>query len=211
MAAGSFEARARRIATLPNGLTVARLAILGAALAALFAAHSRVVAVALLAAAGGTDFLDGYLARRFDQVSELGKVLDPSVDRAVIAASVVAITVYGASPPWLAGVVFGREAVVALAALALAARGAPRIDVLFVGKAGTFGLMCAFPLLLLGDAPGAAAHALAEAGWVLVWPALACSALAALAYVPRARRALVLARAGRPLGSAARNVRACSP
>ncbi len=100
---------------------------------------------------GVTDFLDGYLARRFHQVSTLGKVLDPVADRLVLVTGILAITVYGAVPAWLAGVVLGRELVVSLAVLALAAMGARRIDVLWVGKAGTFGLLCCFPLFLLGD------------------------------------------------------------
>ena len=86
--------------------------------------------------------------------------------------------------------VLGREVAVSGAVLALAAIGARRIDVLWVGKAGTFGLMCCFPLFLLGDAGTGWARDLHNVTWVLVVPALAFSFVAAVAYVPVARRAL---------------------
>ena len=190
--------RHTRVWTVPNALSAARLLLLAAFLVALFARHDRLLAAVLLALAGTTDFLDGYVARRFDQVSELGKVLDPTVDRIVLGTSIVAMLVYGAVPAWLGGVVIGRETFIALAALALAARGARRIDVRFIGKAGTFGLMSSFPLLLVGDGPGAAARALTVSGWVLCVPALALSLAAILAYVPDARRALAVAKGTPP-------------
>ena len=107
--------------------------------------------------AGVTDFLDGYVARRFGQVTTLGKVLDPTVDRLVLGTAVVLIVVVGAVPVWLASLVLAREALVTLLALVLAGLGARRIDVTFLGKAGTFGLMWCFPLFLWGTrrrAPG---------------------------------------------------------
>ena len=72
---------------------------------------------------GVTDFLDGYVARRLHQVSTLGKVLDPTADRLVLVTGVIAIAVYGAVPGWLAGVVLGRELLVSVAVLVLAALG----------------------------------------------------------------------------------------
>jgi len=179
-----------RILTVPNLLSVGRLGLLALFLWLLFGANERIAAVVVLAVAGGTDFVDGYVARRFNQVSTLGKVLDPTADRVVLATGVVAITVYGAVPSWLAAVVLGREAAVSLAVVGLAAAGAKRIDVLWVGKAGTFGLMGCFPLFLLSDATGTWAEVLRDATWVLVVPALALSFAAAISYVPHARRAL---------------------
>ncbi|MGH9297803.1 MAG: CDP-alcohol phosphatidyltransferase family protein [Acidimicrobiales bacterium] len=179
-----------RIFTLPNLLSIGRLGLVVVFCWLLFGAHERVAAVIVLAAAGSTDFVDGYVARRFDQVTTLGKVLDPTADRIVLATGIIAIAVYGAVPPWLAGVVLGRELVVSLAVLALAALGARRIDVLWVGKAGTFGLMTCFPLFLLSYARAGWAHDLRDVTFVLLVPALALSFAAALSYVPLARRAL---------------------
>lgn len=179
-----------RVWTVPNLLSVLRIGLLALFAWLLLGAGARVLATVVLVLTGATDFLDGYVARRFGQVTTLGKVIDPTADRIVLGTAVVVITVYGATPAWLAGLVLGREALVSLAVLVLAALGAPRIDVVWLGKAGTFGLMGCFPLLLLGDARAAWAQDVREVAWVLLVPALALSFAAAVAYVPLARRAL---------------------
>ena len=102
-------------------------------------------------------------------------MLDPVADRLVLVTAVIAIAVYGAVPGWLAGLVLGRELLVSVAVLVLAALGAKRIDVLWVGKAGTFGLFCCFPLFLLGDEDASWAHVLTDVTWVAVVPALILS------------------------------------
>ncbi|HET9092935.1 MAG TPA: CDP-alcohol phosphatidyltransferase family protein [Acidimicrobiales bacterium] len=189
-AGGAEEEGLDRVLTVPNLLSVGRLGLLALFCFLLFGADERVAAVVVLAVAGATDFVDGYVARRFHQVSTIGKVLDPTADRIVLGTGVIAIALYGAVPGWLAGVVLGREVVVSLAVVVLAALGARRIDVLWVGKAGTFGLMAAFPLFLLADAGSTWAHVLGDVTWVLLVPSLALSFLAAVSYVPLARRAL---------------------
>jgi cardiolipin synthase len=179
-----------RIWTIPNLLSVGRLALLGVFLWLLFGRHERILADVVLAVTGATDFLDGFVARRLHQVTTLGKVLDPTADRIVLAVGVIAIAAYGAVPWWLAGVVLGRELLVSAAVLVLAAMGTRRIDVLWVGKAGTFGLMGCFPLFLLSDTTANWGRTLHDVTWVLMAPALAFSFAAAVAYVPLARRAL---------------------
>ncbi|HVC26122.1 MAG TPA: CDP-alcohol phosphatidyltransferase family protein [Acidimicrobiales bacterium] len=179
-----------RVATVPNALSIARVLLVGVYLELLFGAADRVGATVVLAIAGTTDFADGYIARRFDQVTTLGKVLDPVADRILLGAAISSMIAYGAVPVWLAAAVLGREGVVAGTVLVLAARGAPRIDVSRTGKAATFGLMVCFPLLLLGHGRGAWAHAADVAGWVLAGPSLALSLIAALGYIPTARRAI---------------------
>jgi len=185
-----------RVLTVPNLISLGRILLLGLFLWLLFGADRRILATIVLMVIGVTDFLDGYLARRFHQVSTLGKVLDPLADRLVLVTGVLAITIYGAVPAWLAAVVLGRELVVSLAVVALAALKARRIDVLWVGKAGTFGLLCCFPLFLLGDQHVVWARVLTDVTWVAVAPALVLSFLAAAAYLPLARRALEEARQG---------------
>lgn len=169
---------------------MSRIVLLGVFCLLLFAWDKRIAATLVLMVVGVTDFLDGYLARRFHQVSTLGKVLDPVADRLVLVTGVISIAVYGAVPGWLAGVVLGRELVVSVAVIVLAALGAKRIDVLWVGKAGTFGLLCCFPLFLLGDDKATWGRVLTDVTWVAVVPALVLSFLAAAAYVPLARKAL---------------------
>lgn len=202
-ATGDEEAGLDRIWTVPNLLSVGRLVLVGVFLWLLFSEHERIAATVVLMVTGTTDFLDGYVARRLHQVTTLGKVLDPTADRIVVGSGVIAIAAYGAVPWWLAGVVLGRELLVSAAVLALAAIGARRIDVLWFGKAGTFGLMCCFPLFLLGDTHADWARVLRDVTWVAVVPALAFSFMAAVAYVPIARLALAERSAPPATGTAA--------
>jgi cardiolipin synthase len=178
-----------RVWTVPNVISFARILLLGVFCWLLIGPDSRIAATVVLMVVGATDFLDGFLARRFHQVTTLGKVLDPVADRVVLVTGVLAITAYGAVPVWLAVVVLGRELLVSAAVVVLAALKAKRIDVLWVGKAGTFGLLCCFPLFLLGDEHSSWARVLTDVTWVAVVPALMLSFAAAASYLPLARRA----------------------
>src|SRR5688500_14819233 len=134
--------------TIPNAVTLIRLACLPLFLYLLFGRDDRSSAAWLLAAIGATDWLDGYLARRLHQVSTFGKVLDPTADRLVFLVGAVALLIDGSVPRWFAIATLVREGFVAMVALALAAAGARRIDVTFVGKTATLGLLMAYPLFL---------------------------------------------------------------
>jgi cardiolipin synthase (CMP-forming) len=154
-------------------------------------------AAILLGVLGATDWVDGFVARRFNQVSTLGKVLDPTADRLLLGVGVVAIMIDGSVPLWLGIVVLAREVLVSGAVVALALAGARRIDVQWVGKAGTFALMFAFPLFLVAHSDAGwhdVAHVLA---WLFAIPAVCLSWYAAVTYVPLGRRALREGRADR--------------
>ena len=180
-----------RILTIPNVITVARLLCVPIFLWLLFDQHKRAEAAFLLGALGATDFADGYIARHFHQVSTVGKVLDPLADRVLLMVGASAILVDGSVPPFIAWATLVREVLVAGAFLLLAALGARRIDVQWAGKAGTFGLMFAFPLFLMGHDQGFSPHKLAEfLGWCCAIPALILAWYAAITYLPMARRAL---------------------
>jgi cardiolipin synthase len=194
---GAGEARVDRVLTLPNAVTAARLAAVPVFLWLLFGVKDRLAAAALLAALGATDWVDGWLARRLGQVSTLGKVLDPVADRVLLGVAVVAIMVDGDVPLWLGAAVLAREALVSAAVVGLAAMGAARIDVVWVGKAGTFGLMFAFPLFLAAGSSVSWHHAAFVAAWVFAVPGLILSWYAAGAYIPLARRALARGRPSR--------------
>lgn len=185
-----------RILTIPNVITVGRLCLLPVFLWLLFANDDRANAAWLLAALGTTDFLDGYIARHFNQVSELGKVLDPVADRLLLFVGVGGILVDGSVPTWFALAVLVREALVAGATLALAALGARRIDVTWFGKAGTFGLMIAFPLFLASESTLGWADQAETFAWIAGLPGLGLSWWAAVLYVPMARNALQDGRGG---------------
>jgi len=186
-----------RILTVPNAITLVRLACLPLYLYVLLGLDDRVGAALLLAALGATDWLDGYVARRFHQVSNVGKVLDPVADRLLFLVGVGAIIVVDGAPLWFCWVVIAREVFVSVAALVLAMLGAARIDVTWVGKAGTFGLMCAFPLFLAGSSTISSAPILEALAWMCGVPGLLLAYFAAVAYVPIGLRSLREGRAGR--------------
>ena len=186
-----------RVVTIPNLLSVIRLLCIPLFLWLLFSREDRAAAAYLLGALGATDWVDGYVARHFNQVSNLGKVLDPTADRLLLGVGIVAVLIDGSVPRLIAVLVLVREVVVGLAVVALAAMGAARIDVTWVGKAGTFCNMFAFPLFL-GGASDLSWHETAQAlGWAFAIPGLVLSYFAAAAYVPLARKALAEGRQAR--------------
>lgn len=187
-----------RIWTVPNVISVVRLLMIPVFLYLLFGRDNRAGAAGLLAFLGATDWVDGYIARHFDQTSTLGKILDPTADRLMLLVSVAAIIIDGAIPPAVAVLVLVREGAVAIAALVLAAMGARRIDVTWYGKAGTFGLMFAIPFFLTAESTIGwrdTAHVLA---WVCVIPGLVFGYIAAVQYIPLGRKALREGRVGSP-------------
>lgn len=179
-----------RIFTVPNVITLVRLACIPVFLWLLFGAHRQTAAAILLAVLGATDWVDGHVARRFHQVSTLGKVFDPVADRVLVGTSVIAIIVYGAVPVWFGVATVAREAVVSIAVLVLASLGAKRIDVLWVGKAGTFALMFSYPAFLLGHGTAHWQTPIRDIAWVTGIIGLVLAWIAAGSYIPVARHAL---------------------
>jgi cardiolipin synthase len=190
-----------RILTVPNLITLVRLSCLPLFVYLLLGAEDEAAAGFLLAALGATDWVDGYVARRFHQVSTVGKVLDPLADRLLFFVAIVTIIVAGAAPLWFCIAVLVREVAVAGATLVLAALGARRIDVTWYGKAGTFGLMFAFPLFLAGASDLSWADVGLALAWVCGIPGLALSYTAAVMYVPLGAAALRDGRAERRRGT----------
>ncbi len=146
-----------RIVTVPNILSLVRLLVMP--LVWLDITGDRPVrAVVVLAALVSTDWIDGYVARRFDQVTRLGKVLDPISDRILIVLVVIALGVAGIVPWWALGAVLLRDVVVAAVGLGVLARGGSAPAVTRTGKAATFGLMSVFPSFLVAEALGGTAR-----------------------------------------------------
>jgi cardiolipin synthase (CMP-forming) len=185
-----------RVLTAPNVITLVRLACLPLFLWLLFPADERTWAAAVMGVLGASDWVDGWVARRFSQVSELGKVLDPVADRLLLLVGGVALVIDGAVPVVVAVLVLVREAVVAVATLALAAAGARRIDVRWSGKAGTFGVMFALPFFLLGDAQDWTF--VTVVAWICAVLGLGFGYRSLVEYVPAARSALRDGRATAP-------------
>jgi cardiolipin synthase len=186
-----------RILTAPNVITLVRLLCIPLFLWLLFGAHRQTAAAVLLAVLGATDWVDGYVARRYGQVSTFGKVLDPTADRILVGTAVISIMVYGAVPLWFGLATIAREVLVSAMVVLLAALGAARIDVLWVGKAGTFGLMFAYPTFLLGDGTDGWQEPIRIIGWMTGLVGLALAWWAAGSYIGPARRALREGRAAR--------------
>lgn len=157
-----------RIVTIPNALSLARL--LALPIIYLDLVDGRLTrAFVLLVVFSATDWLDGYLARRLDQVSRLGTLLDPISDRAMFLVVGIAFVVAGLLPVWALVLLVVRDVGVLAVGGVLLAKGQRPPAVTRTGKAATFGLMWAFPIWLVAAIVGAGASdpqpALATLGW----------------------------------------------
>lgn len=156
------------VLTLPN--LISGLRLLAVPLFAVLALNGADLwALAVLAIAGASDWLDGRLARALNQQSRLGELLDPAADRLFILATLIVLAVRDVVPWWLVVVIIARDVLLTLVlALLMAARIGP-LPVHFVGKAGTFALLYAFPLLLLAHWSGSIGAVAGVAGWAFTW------------------------------------------
>jgi len=189
--------REGRVVTLPNAISVARLAC-APVFVWLVASDRRVAAFVLLGALGASDWVDGYIARHFDQGSDVGKVLDPVADRVLLLTAAITLVVDGSLPLVVGVLVLAREAVISAAVVALAAAGARRVDVQWAGKAGTLALMFALPGFLLADTVhGGARDVVRALAWAFTTGGLVLAYYAAVTYLPQAREALREGRAAR--------------
>ncbi len=150
--------------TIPNLLSASRL--LGVPVFLwLILSHADFWALAVLVVAAVTDYLDGKIARAFGLQSRLGELLDPIADRLYIAATVVGLAWREIIPWWLVAVLLVRELILVVVLLALRRIGIIGLPVHFVGKAATFNLLYAFPVLLLGETW----VWLQPIGWAFAW------------------------------------------
>ena len=149
----------------------------------------------MLVALASTDWIDGYIARRFDQVSEFGKIFDPTVDRLFFFVSVIAIVIDGSIPVWFAVAVLFREvAVGAMMTIATLLFGMERFDVTWWGKTATFLLMAAVPSFLISEAGVSESDFFAVVAWVTGIPGLALSYWTGIAYIPQVRAGIAAGR-----------------
>jgi cardiolipin synthase len=181
----------RRIVTIPNLISLLRLALVPV-FAVLIVQGEDLWALGVLAFSGFSDWLDGFVARQFDQVSGLGKVLDPAADRLFILVTLIALVWRDAIPLWLVVALVTRDVLLACLMPFLARRRYGPLPVHFAGKAATFALLYAFPLLLLAETSGPVGTVSAVLGWAFAWWGLALYWFAAVLYLVQAR-ALLLA------------------
>ena len=195
-----------RVLTIPNGISAARLAGVPVFLWLVLGPRTATAdywAVALLIVAGLSDWLDGKIARAFNQSSRLGQVLDPAADRLYIAATIIALAVRGIIPWWLVAVLGVRELTVGAALAVLRRRvGLGTLQVSLVGKAATLCLLYAFPLLFLGDHPGWGGTLARVIGWAFATWGTVLYWWAAMLYLAQVR--ILVGRGARAeVGSAA--------
>ena len=183
-----------RILTVPNAISVARLAGVPVFLWLVLGPHADAWAVGLLIAAGLSDWLDGVIARAWDQQSRLGQVLDPAADRLYIAATLIGLAIRAIIPWWLVALLAARELVLGVALLVLRRHGYGPLQVSLVGKAATLCLLYAFPLLFLGAHDGTPALVARVIGWAFAIWGTALYWWAAWLYLVQARRLISAAR-----------------
>jgi cardiolipin synthase (CMP-forming) len=182
-----------RVFTVPNLISMARLAGVPVFLWLVIVPQADWWAVGLLIAAGLSDWLDGKLARAWNQQSRLGQVLDPAADRLYIAATLVGLAVRAIIPWWLVALLVARELVLGVALLVLRRHDFGPLQVSFVGKAATLCLLYAFPLLFLGSHAGPAAVAARVTGWAFAIWGTALYWWAAVLYLVQARQVIAAA------------------
>ena len=140
-----------RVLTVPNLLSFLRLALVPVFLS-LLVAGADAWALLVLAVSSLTDFLDGWIARRFNQITRLGQLLDPAADRLYIFAALIGLAWRDLVPWWLVAVVVGRDVFLLGLGIVLANHGFGPLPVHQLGKVATFCLFYALPMIMLGQA-----------------------------------------------------------
>jgi cardiolipin synthase len=187
---GGREPASSAILTVPNLLSFVRILLIPVFVILIVHEGTELAGIALFAAVAATDWVDGYIARRTNQVSELGKVLDPVADRLAIASGLVAMMVRGAIPVWAGLAILVRDLAILVVGGAILTRRKVRVDVRFIGKTATFNLMAAITLISWGNLDLPLADAALAVGWVLYAVGIGEYYLAAAWYAGDLRRAL---------------------
>ncbi len=186
---GGREPASSAILTVPNLLSLTRILLIPVFVALIVGEGTELAGMVLFACVAATDWVDGYVARRTNQVSEFGTLLDPVADRLAIAAGVIAMIATGALPLWAGLAVLLRDAAVLLVAGAMLAGRGVRVEVRFLGKSATAILMTAVTWIAWGNLGLPLDAAALAAGWVLFAVGIVESYVAAAWYLGDVRRA----------------------
>lgn len=177
-----------RVVTIPNLLSLLRLLGVPVFVWLVLVREADLIAVLLLGAAGFTDYLDGKLARRWNQISRLGQLLDPLADRLYILATIIALTLREIVPLWFAILLVSRDVLLALLLPVLRRHGLTALPVHFLGKAATFCLLYALPLLLLSAGDSTLAMLAEVFGWAFAFWGVALYWWAGVLYAVQVRQ-----------------------
>jgi CDP-diacylglycerol--glycerol-3-phosphate 3-phosphatidyltransferase len=165
-----MERAGDRLLTVPNVLSGIRLVLIPVFIYLLLVAHANAWAVAVLMFSGASDWADGKIARLLNQSSKLGELLDPAVDRLYMVTIPIVFGVRGIIPWWIIGILLARDLLLAAELPLLRTRGFTALPVMYIGKAATFALMSAFPLILLGQWDALWSRVVLACGWAfLLW------------------------------------------
>jgi cardiolipin synthase len=154
------------VLTVPNVLSFARIALIPVVCWLAANEPTQVWGIALFAIVVSTDWVDGYVARRTGQVSELGRILDPVADRLAIGAGLITFAVSGLFPFWAALLILLRDVTLLLGGAAVLWGKRLRVDVRWIGKIATFSLMAAIAWIAWGNAGGPLGEVLLVGGWL---------------------------------------------
>lgn len=183
-----------RILTVPNLLSLVRILLIPVFILLLFEEDSRLGGMLLLGALQATDWVDGWVARRYGQVSTLGKVLDPFADRLLVATALVSFVWLDAFPLWAALLILVRDGAILLAGAVLMTLGRAQLEVRRLGKIATFTLMWGGPMIAWGNLGFFLDDAVLVLGWIWFAVGVVEYYAATLLYVGDFRRAF----AGKP-------------
>lgn len=172
-----------RVWTVPNLLSFLRLAGVPVFVYLLLGPEEDGWAIAILMVAGVTDWADGKLARLLNQSSRLGALLDPAADRLYIIATLIAFVIRDVVPIWVVAIILGRDVLVGVSLLVLRRCGYEALQVNYVGKAATFNLLYAFPLLLLAVGTSGVADVVAPVAYAFTAWGGALYVLSGIVYV----------------------------
>ncbi|MEX2275424.1 MAG: CDP-alcohol phosphatidyltransferase family protein [Actinomycetota bacterium] len=176
--------------TLPNVISAIRIALIPAFVYLLLQPGKEAAGLILFGLVVSTDWVDGYIARRTDSVSDLGKLLDPIADRLAIGAGLITLVLADVFPLWAALLIIVRDVAVFIAGLVLLTRSKVRIDVRYLGKIATFGLMTSVPWIAWGNFGLPLAEAAKALGWIVFAVAIVEYYIATFLYARDVRQAL---------------------
>jgi cardiolipin synthase (CMP-forming) len=178
-----------RVLTVPNGISAARIALIPLFVALILDHDTTTVGLVLFAIVVASDWVDGTIARRTGQVSDVGKILDPVADRLAIAAGLIALVIRGIFPLWAAAAILARDVAVLLVGAVALVRRDVRVEVRWIGKLATFSLMAAIPMVSWGSLGLPLAAAATVGGWAAYAVGIVEYYVAAFAYLGDIRRA----------------------
>ena len=180
----------KKYLTIPNALTALRGLGVPLFIWLALSVNADGWAILVLAIGGVTDYLDGKLARMWNQTSRFGELADPAIDRIYILATLIVLYLRDALPLWVIALLLVRDLILAIVTIALTRKGQPPLKVTYVGKAATFNLLYAFPFLLLALSDswiGTIAYIL---GWAFAWWGIALYLFTGVSYFRTAMKSI---------------------